>query len=174
MTGTLWQIISTCLQASLLAIGGVTGTLPEIQRQLVDQHHLMTSASFVRLIAVGQVAPGPNVIVISLLGWSLAGLAGFMAATLAVLLPSSLLTFAVGRMMGRHAQHPWLILVKKALAPVAVGLLFATGWILAGAAYHAPISALISIAMVLTICFTKISPLWGIGTGALIGWLAIH
>jgi len=168
----LKQIGITCAEASLLAIGGATATLPEIQRQFVDLHHLLDFSTFVRLIAVGQVTPGPNCIVISLLGWQIAGFPGFIVATIAFLLPSSLLAFAAGRILGRYAQHAGLVILRKALAPIAVGLLFATGVILAGEAWRGSLSLVITASMVLVTSFTKINPLWGIGSGALLGWIA--
>ena len=93
IAGSLFLI---CLQLSLVAVGGATTVLPELQRQVVDVHGWMGLHSFGALFALGQAAPGPNVLVFTLVGWQVAGPAGAAAATLGVLLPSSLLTWFVG------------------------------------------------------------------------------
>ena len=96
------QLLLTFGLLSLLSIGGANATLPEIHRQVVDQLHWMDDATFVNLVAIGQAAPGPNVLIVSLIGWQAAGLAGLFAATFAIILPSSTLAIAVSRFMARH------------------------------------------------------------------------
>ena len=74
---------------SLVSIGGINVLLPEIRRQVVDVHGWMTDAAFAHTFAIASAAPGPNVIVVSLIGWQVAGWAGLLVATLAIM-PSRL------------------------------------------------------------------------------------
>lgn len=74
---------------SLLAFGGINALLPEIQRITVRTHHWMNDATFVHLFAIAQAAPGPNFLIVTLIGWHVAGLAGAFAATFAACVPSS-------------------------------------------------------------------------------------
>src|SRR5438270_555509 len=66
---------------SLLAFGGANAIVPELHRQVVDVMGAMTDADFTNLFALAQTAPGPNVMILSLVGWRLAGAAGLAVAT---------------------------------------------------------------------------------------------
>jgi len=57
------------LVLSFLAIGGAPTVLPDIHRYVVEVHHWMTSAQFAELYALAQVAPGPNAMFVTLIGW---------------------------------------------------------------------------------------------------------
>ena len=59
---------------SLLAVGGISSIMPEMQRIVVEQQQWVSAAEFTQLFAVSQAAPGPNVLICSLIGWKLAGL----------------------------------------------------------------------------------------------------
>jgi chromate transporter len=85
------------LQMSLLAFGGANTILPELQRQVVDENHMMTAHTFAALFALAQAAPGPNMMVVSLIGWHVAGLGGAVLTMACVAGPSSVLTFLVAR-----------------------------------------------------------------------------
>ena len=63
-------------QLSLLAFGGANAVIPEMQRQVVDVHHWMTAQDFAAMFALAQAAPGPNMMVVGLVGWRVAGVAG--------------------------------------------------------------------------------------------------
>jgi chromate transporter len=169
----LLQLLLTFGLLSLLSIGGANATLPEIHRQVVDQLHWMDDATFVNLVAIGQAAPGPNVLIVSLIGWQAAGLAGLLAATLAIILPSSTLAIAVSRFMTRHEARESVVLVRRALAPVAIGLMLASGFVMMKAAYAGALTLVIAGATCATVYFTKASPLWGIAAGAILG-IAAH
>ena len=121
---------------SLVMIGGANAVVPEMHRQLVEVSHWMSDAEFANLFALGQVAPGPNIMVLSLVGWKMAGLAGMAVATLATLVPTCLLSWAMGLFVARHGQAAWFDSVKQGLAPVAIGLILASGLVMARAADH--------------------------------------
>ena len=77
LTGADWLALLThFLSLSLLAIGGVITTAPDMHRYLVDQQHWLSDAQFSSSIAVAQAAPGPNVLFIALLGWNVGMNAG--------------------------------------------------------------------------------------------------
>ena len=116
------QLARTFGVLSLLSVGGANATLPEIHRQVVGAMHWMSDATFANLVAIGQTAPGPNVLIVSMIGWHMAGVPGMLVATLAVVLPSAALALVLGRLMTRYAALEWIALARKALAPIAVGL----------------------------------------------------
>ena len=80
-------------QLSLLAFGGANSILPDLQRQVVGDHGWMSGHEFASLFALAQAAPGPNMMIVSLIGWRVGGISGTLVATVAVAVPSSLLTY---------------------------------------------------------------------------------
>ena len=141
----------------------------EIHRQIVAGLHLISDATFAKLVAIGQTSPGPNVLVVSMIGWSLAGLAGLLVATFAFIGPSGVLALAVGRLMTRYQALGAIGKLRKALAPVAVGFMLASGLVMTQAAYAGVLSLVIVAAVAGLVLATRISPFWGILAGALVG-----
>jgi chromate transporter len=164
----LTQIFLRFAGISLLAVGGAVAALPEAQRQLVTELHWLSPEQFAQSFAIAQASPGPNVIVFSLFGWRLAGLAGLLAATLGMLGPSSLLAFALARVMRRAGEAPWLARLKKALTPLAIGLMAASGYLLARAADSNPFALLVTVGAAAFVAFSSRSPLWAMAAGALL------
>lgn len=157
---------------SLLAVGGATAALPEAQRQIVGQLHWMTPEQFAQNFAIAQTSPGPNVIVFSLFGWKLAGLAGLLVATLGFLGPASALAFGAERVMRRAGQAAWLARLKKALTPPAIGLMAANGYLLARGADLGALAACVTLAAAAFVALSPRSPLWAMAAGAALAVVA--
>ena len=157
---------------SLLAVGGATAVLPEAHRQIVQQAHWLTNEQFAQTFAIAQTSPGPNVIVFSLFGRRLAGFWGLVVATLGILGPSSLLAYAVARIMRKAGEASWLIRLKKALTPLAIGLMAANGYLLARGADIGALALMITVGAAAFIALTPRSPLWAMGAGALLAVIA--
>jgi chromate transporter len=168
----LLEILRRFAGISLVAIGGANAVIPEIHRQIVDHLHWMDDRTFVGLIGVAQTAPGPNVMIVSLIGWHMAGAAGFALATLGMILPSSLLAFGVGRLAHFHTDNAAWRLAKRVLAPLAVGLILASGAVMARASDHSATPILITVGMTLLTLRTALNPLIGILAAALVGLCA--
>ncbi|MFT8246707.1 chromate transporter [Roseomonas sp. BN140053] len=166
-----WQLFTIFATLSLLAVGGANTLLPEMHRQIVEIHGWLDDATFTQMFALAQAAPGPNVLVVSILGWRVAGLSGLVAATLGIILPSGLLAWAVGGAMIRLRTAPWVVALRTGLIPVAVGLMFASGLVLARAAGHSPAMLAISVAATLFVWRSPLSPLWVLLGGAVLGAL---
>ena len=167
----LGQIARTFGALSLMSIGGANATIPEIHRQIVTELHWMNDARFAKLVAIGQTSPGPNVLVISIIGWSLASIAGLGVATLAFLGPSGVLALAIGRLMARYERLDVVARVRKALAPIAVGFMLASGLVMTQASYSGAASLAIVAAVAVLVYASRVSPFWGILAGAVVGML---
>jgi len=165
----LGQIFVTFASVSLVAVGGANAVMPDIHRQVVDQLHWMDSATFANLFAVTQAAPGPNVLFVSLIGWHMAGLAGLAVATVAIVMPSGLLAFAVGRLLSRLEGRPIVKTIKSGLVPIAVGLILASGLVMGAAAYHGLLTLGITAATAAFVFLKERSPFWPLLGGALLG-----
>ena len=175
------------LSISLLAVGGAIATAPDMHRFLVERQGWLTELQFNTSIVLAQAAPGPNVLFIALLGWNLglnAGGAtplawafcalGVALCMLGVLLPSCVLTWATTRWAHRNRERRSVRAFKQGMAPVVIGLLLATSWVLARA-HGDPAEAwplwLLSGATVLLVWRTKLHLLWMLGAGAVLGAL---
>ena len=170
----LTQLFLTFGLLSLLSIGGANATIPEIHRQVVSVHHWMNDETFATLVAIGQTAPGPNVLIVSIIGWNLAGLSGLLVNTAAIVLPSSTLALGLGRIVAHNESNAMIGLARRALAPVAIGLMLASAVVMTRAAYVNAISLGIVGAVAAMVYFTRLSPVWGILAGAVIGLAGRH
>jgi chromate transporter len=151
---------------SLLAFGGANAIVPELHRQVVDVMGAMSDPEFTNLFALAQTAPGPNVMILSLVGWRLAGAAGLAVATAATILPSSLLALAAGRFLSRAGESRGLKAVKAGLAPLAIGLILASGFVLARAADRGVVTVLITLLAAAALALTRINPIWVMAAAA--------
>ena len=158
-------------QLSLLAFGGGNTILPEMQRQFVTVHHWIAAGEFNALYGLAQAAPGPNMMVVTLLGWQVAGVPGALVATLAQFLPSSLLTGLVVHVFERARDAPWRRTVQAGLVPITAGLVAASAALIAGTAAAAPMPAVIAAAVAGLSLTTRVAPLWWLGLGAAVGAL---
>lgn len=159
------------LMLSLLAVGGAITTAPDMQRYVVGDRHWLTEAQFSASVALAQAAPGPNVLFVAVVGYNVGGLAGVAATMIGTLLPSSLLTLRASHWNARHAQSRPVRALHAGLAPITLGLLLATGWILFEpfvADWRGGLLALGTIALMLR---TRVSALWPIACGAIVGGL---
>jgi chromate transporter len=163
--GILIQLARVFAILSLVSIGGANAVLPEIRRQVVDVQGWMSDATFANLFAISHAAPGPNIILVSLIGWQLAGLAGLMVATAAIMIPSCTLAFLAGRAVTRWSDRRWIRLLKEALVPVALGLILASGISMMRTADHDALTIAISLATAAFVVFTSRNPLWAIAAG---------
>ena len=168
----LVQLVEVFALLSVLSIGGANATLPEIHRQVVVSHHWMTDATFAQIVTIGQTAPGPNVMVASIIGWQLAGLIGLLVVTASIVLPSSAIAVVVGRFVARHEEGGTVSLVRRALAPIALGFMLASSAVMTRAAWQGAGTLMVVALVAATVVLTRLSPLWGIGGGALAGLVA--
>ena len=176
------------LSLSLLAVGGAITTAPDMHRYLVAEQGWLSDAQFSSSIALSQAAPGPNVLFVALLGWNVGlnagggpaagavawamALLGVLVTMLAIMLPSSVLTYTATRWAHRNRELRAVRAFKTGMAPIVIALLVATGWLLSAAhnqpARDWPLWAL-TVVTTLLVWRTRLHMLWLIGAGALLG-----
>ena len=165
------------LVLSLLAVGGAIATAPDMHRYVVVQQHWLSDAQFSASVAIAQAAPGPNVLFVAVIGWNVAGAPGALATMAGILLPSTLLSLAATRFGARHRQARGVRAFTAGLAPLTLGLLLATGWLLADPLVRDPEHRLGALALiaasVLVMTRTRVGPLWLVGLGAVAGMLGL-
>jgi chromate transporter len=170
LTGSDWGgVFAQFLMLSLLSIGGAIGTAPEMHRYLVEQHHWLTNEQFSASIAIAQAAPGPNLLFIAVLGWGIGGFFGMCVTMLGILLPSTTLTLAAARWGEARRTTRGVQAFVMGMAPLTVGLVMSTGVILCKPSYGNPWLLATVVGTVLVCVRTKVSPLWLIAAGGLVG-----
>ena len=156
------------LLLSMLSIGGAITVAPDMHRVLVGQMGLINDAQFSAPIAIAQASPGPNVLFVAVMGYQAAGLLGAATTLIGIMLPSTTLALAAARW--GHARREWRLVqaFKAGMAPIVIGLLFATGWILS-AETPGWGHVLLTLAAALLVWRTRVHLLLLIGAGALLG-----
>ena len=169
----LLELALQFLVLSLLSIGGANAIIPEIHLRAVDIERWMTDADFSQMFALSQAAPGPNVLIVSLIGWKVAGVAGALVAMLAMCGPSSVLTYQVARVWDRFRDAPLRIAIERGLAPVTAGLILASGYVLTRTTDHGwPAFAVTGTTLLLAMT-TRLHPLWMLAAAAGLGALGV-
>ena len=156
-------------QLSLLAFGGGLTVLPEMQRQVTELHGWMTAREFAALFALAQAAPGPNMLVVALIGWRVAGLIGALTAVLSLCGPSSILAFFSVRLWFRLRDAPWRRAVQAGLLPITAGLTMAAAVLLTEATTLGWATGAVTAAAALLFLFTRVHPLIVMGLAAALG-----
>lgn len=154
---------------SFLTFGGVSSVVPEMQRFVVEENGWTTATDFMQLFAVAQSAPGPNVLIASLLGWRVAGFAGSLVALAAICVPAGVLAWWVFELLDRYRDSPWRSLIQRVLAPLVVGLIAAGGYIIATPGAPDWRLWLIAVGSAAGMVLTKVNPLWILAAGGLAG-----
>jgi chromate transporter len=172
-TQDLLALASVFGKVGLIAVGGVITVLPEIQHEVVDIHHWMDARTFAGLFALAQASPGPNMLVVTLVGWRVAGLAGAVVASTALMAPPAVLAFAMGSIWRRFRGLRALAVVQAGLTCVTVGLIAAAALLLVeNAVSTVGAGILLAIASAVTM-FTRLNPMWLLLVGAVVGALGL-
>ena len=169
MTSVLLALAAIFAELSLLAFGGGNTILPEMQRQVVEVHRWMSAREFSAMFALAQASPGPNMMIVTLIGWRVAGWPGALVATLAKFGPSSIVTALALRIWRRYKDAPWRSIVQMGLVPMTVGLVAASAALIVRASDHTwSLGVITAIATAVTLK-TRMHPLWVLAGGALAG-----
>ena len=156
---------------SLLSVGGIPAVVPEMQRYVVDVKAWLTPSEFIQVFAVGQAAPGPNVLIASLIGWQVAGLAGALIALVAFCGPAAVLAFWVAELWDRFKGTEWRRAIQRAIAPLVVGMILAGGVVLAtpGGTPDWRLWAIAGGSAAAALFVNRLNPLWLLAAGGLAG-----
>ena len=159
---------------SLFAFGGANAAIPEMHRIAVEVTHWMNDRQFADSFAIAQLSPGPNVLIVTLIGYHVAGFVGAGVATAAMCGPTCLLSYFVARTWDRFSHAPWRIAVQRGLVPVSLGLIAASAFVLARVADKNIYAGMVTALTVIVAFFTRINPLWLFAAGGVLGlsgWL---
>ena len=167
----LLQLAWLFLTLSLLAVGGGNAIIPAMQHAAVELHHWMTAREFLDLFAISRLAPGPGSLIVVLVGQHAAGIAGAAVATATMFGPTCLLVYGAARAWAHHRDATWRPQVERGLAPVAIGLVFASAISLIRGTETEPIAIAMTAVAAVILTLSELHPLWVLGLGAVAGLL---
>jgi chromate transporter len=169
----IWSLVWTFGLMSLFAVGGANAAIPEMHRIAVEVNHWMTDREFADIYAISQLSPGPNVLIVTLIGYVVAGLGGAVMATLAMCVPTAALAYYVSRWLQRSTQSRWPSIIQTALVPLSIGLMAASALIVAEAADRNWAAVALTLAVAAAAYATRLNPLWLLLAGGLLGFAGV-
>jgi len=172
-SGLLVTLAAFFAVTSLFAVGGGNSAIPEMHRYAVDVQHWLSDRQFADSFALAQLTPGPNLIIVTLIGYHVAGIAGAVVATLAMCGPTSLLALMVGRASQRFSGTAWHGALSRGLVPVTIGLTAASAAVIVSVTDQSWVAAAITLATACIGFFMRIHPLWAFAAAALLGALGL-
>jgi len=177
MIKTFLQLTGLFSALSISAFGGGKVVLPSMHKASVGEFHWMRNRQFVDLFSISMAAPGPSMMVVSLVGLKAClpygtaiALLGALIATIAMFLPSSILVFVVSKFWDEWKESPWRHTVERAMMPISTGLILAATWIIAKTSIHSVPTAIMGLVALALMLFTKINPVLMMGAAGVISW----
>jgi chromate transporter len=156
---------------SLFAVGGgVSILIPQLHEELVNQYHWVDERAFAELLAVSQAAPGPNFLLMPLIGWRVASWPGALVGAIAFMIVPVLVSVSVGRLLHDH-ENAFVVLLRRAFRPLTGGMWIASGIVIARTTDHAVSYAVITAAVAACAIFVEANPLWWCLSAGIVGAL---
>ncbi len=168
MENRLLTLLTVFVPLSLVTIGGGQTVVADIQRQVVDVHHWMTTAQFVDTFAVSRMSPGPGSLLVTLIGWQVAGIPGAVVATIGIFAPTTFLIYGVAHAWQRYKGARWQIALERGLRPVTAGMILAAVWVLLQSLEGGWLARAISLAATAALVTTRVNPLVLLACGAVV------
>jgi chromate transporter len=167
---------------SLMAVGGGTAVLPQMEHETVTVHQWVDATQFSVIYSLGQLAPGPNMTMVGLIGYHAAGVAGFFLVLFAFYFPASMLTYVVSHVWDAYSANPWRAAVQKGMAPITIGLMLAgvyavgktASFNLERALWFNGLTILIGLAVVGLLFWKRLNPALLILAGGAVGWFFLR
>jgi chromate transporter len=164
----LWGLVRVFVPLSFLSIGGGPSILAEMEHQTVAVHGWLTQRDFVDLFAISRAAPGPGTLIVTLVGWKVAGWPGALVASLALYIPSSLVVLGATLLWRRYRAATWRQSIERGLAPIAIGLVFAGAYSILQATHGGAIAWITAAIAAAILAARQLHPLLLLGAVAAI------
>ena len=166
---TLWTLVINFAVISLFAIGGANAAVPEMHRLSVVVMHWMTDKQFGDMFALAQMAPGPNVLIVTLIGYHVAGVTGGIVATIGMCGPACVFAFWFARIWDRFKGANWRSVIEAALAPLSLGLVAASAYVVTRSAGNSLGAIGVTAVTAAVALATRINPLWFFAAAGFLG-----
>src|SRR6266403_4148757 len=148
------------LRIGAVTFGGGYVMIPEIENEVVNSHHWLNHQEFADATALGQITPGPVLIMATFVGYRVAGTVGALFATICVFLPSFLMTIAAGSSFRRFRTNRQVQAFLRGVAPAVAGLLVAAAWSVGRSGIHSIIGLGMSVIILLILLRYRPNAFW--------------
>jgi chromate transporter len=155
----LWGLFLVFVPMSLLAVGGGASILAPIHHQMVEVHGWLTQRDFIDVFAISRAAPGPGSIMVTLIGWKVAGWPGALVASVGIFAPSSLLCYGITKAWHRARGSRLHAALEQGLVPLAAGLMIAGALAILRASDAGPLGWAIAAASTTVMLWRSFHPL---------------
>jgi chromate transporter len=173
MAAQLWNLFIVFFPLSIVTIGGGQSAVAEIHRQVVDIHHWLTPSQFIDAFAISRMSPGPGSLLVTLVGWQVAGFWGAVTATLALFGPTAFLIYGVAHLWSRYRGARWQVALETGLRPVAAGMVLASCYVLIRSMDGGWQAVLVCLASAVVLTMTRANAVAVLLAGAL-GFAALN
>jgi chromate transporter len=159
---------------SSISFGGFPTVLPDVREFVVATHGWMTDQEFTSYFALAQTVPGPNMILMmGFVGWKVWGIPGAVVSVLATAGPPCVMYFVAYRLWYRFRAAAWQSVVRGGLVPVTVGLIIASGVVMARAADPDWRAAIVTVTATVLMLQRRIDPVVMLMAGGALGGLGL-
>ena len=159
---------------SSISFGGFPTVLPDVHDLVVIAHSWMTDQEFANFFALAQAIPGPNMILMmGFVGWKVAGIPGAIVSASATFGPPCIMYYLAYRLWDRFRAAPWQTIVRNGLVPVTVGLVIASGTVMARVVDTGWLSVAVTVAAAVLMIRTQMNPFLLLVVGGALGGLGL-
>jgi chromate transporter len=166
------KVFVTFAGMSLFLFGGAYVFIPLIQEIVVDGNHWVTHQEFVDAVAMGQVTPGPVLVSAAFIGLKVAGLAGAIAATAGIFVPSAIVMILCSRLLDRIKKSAIVKSALRGIRPAVVGMIAAAVVSVAKTAAPVWLSVAIFAAALIALLRFRVEAVWIIPAAGAVGFFA--
>jgi chromate transporter len=118
-----WQLGVFFFKVGAFTFGGGLAILAFVQEQVVSQFHWLSPQEFLDGLALGQLTPGPIIMLAAFVGYRVAGVWGSLVSGVAIFLPSFLLVLAVLPAFDRVKRVTWMRAALRGIGPAVIGMI---------------------------------------------------
>jgi chromate transporter len=168
----LGKLLAFFLKAGSLTFGSGLVIVPFLEKGLVQETNWLNPREFLVAVAIGMLSPGPVVITATFVGYLVAGFWGSLVSTVGIFLPSFLMVLIVAPIMLRHRNNRNVQGFVKGAFAAAIGTILGACVLLGKIAIGDWVTALITVASLVTLFRFKVSNPLLIGATAIVGLIA--
>ena len=172
-TGTgIWDVGLFFFQVGAFTFGGGLTMLAFMQDQIVNQLHWLSPQQFLDGLALGQLTPGPILMVAAFVGYQVAAVWGALIGAAAIFLPSFILMLSLLPMLERIKKIAWMKAALKGISPVVIGMIAVALIRMLPTAIPDSLTVLLALAtLVVLLAWRRIGPLTLMVSGGVVGLL---
>ena len=163
------SIVALFSTIGAFTFGGGLSMIALVEEHVVARLHWLTPQEFIAGLALGQLTPGPVLMVAAYVGYKLLGVGGAVAAAMAAFLPSFVLMLAILPAFDRVGKLAWTKAAIQGIAPGVIGVMAVALARLAPQAAPDPLAVVVLVATVAALMLWRLAPLKAMLAGAVVG-----